>query len=120
MAYSIMVVDDDPAILMMVGLVLEDAGYNTHLVSNPMDAVAIAYAERPDLVVLDLMMPALNGGMVYNLLRERTLTSDIPVIVSSASIDIDARAAAMGVPYVLPKPFTPAELIAIIQRALNP
>ncbi len=120
MARSVMVVDDDLAILSMIGDLLQDAGYDIYLVSNPMDAVAVAYAERPGLILLDLMMPALSGGVVLNLLRERAATSRIPVVLVSGMDGLGGKVTELGAAGCIPKPFDPDALLALVAQTIKP
>ena len=74
----IMVVDDDQAILILLKRILEPEGYDVALATDGSSALVLMEERRPDLVLLDIMMPQLNGFQVLDLIRQR---SNIPVIM---------------------------------------
>lgn len=129
----ILAVDDDPILLKMVQAVLAaaDEPYEVSLASSGQEALEIAKREVPDLILLDLMMPGMDGIEVCLKLRESRSTYLIPVIMLTASDLPNNRLEAlrMGVDDYLLKPFNPEELELRIQsllrrinlfRALNP
>ncbi|GAC1366360.1 MAG: response regulator [Herpetosiphon sp.] len=119
MSRAVMIVDDDQFVLNMMGSILEDGGYDTLLVRNPLDAIAVAQSASPDLIVLDLMMPALSGGTVYSLLQEYVETGHIPVVVVSASPKLESQCAKLGIRAFLPKPFTPDAFLTVVERTIE-
>lgn len=80
----ILVVDDDPGISEMVAILLESEGYDVSVCANGSNVVPLFRAEHPDLVLLDVMLPGLDGVSVCRLLREE---SDVPIIMMSAKTD---------------------------------
>jgi PAS domain S-box-containing protein len=81
---SILVVDDDPDVRRIVRVILERAGYATRAAADGQEAFQLIIAERPDLLILDLMMPNLDGFQLVRLLRQRRWTQEIPLLVLTA------------------------------------
>jgi CheY-like chemotaxis protein len=109
----VLVVDDDPAIRRLVCDVLETHGYCAVPVIDGVSALMAVSHERPDCVVLDVMMPGLDGFEVLSRIRQDKHGIDLPVVMLTASAsDAQAwRAWAGGVDYFLAKPFNPDELL---------
>jgi DNA-binding response OmpR family regulator len=117
-APAILVVDDDIKIVHLVRLYLERAGYRV-LEAHDGSTALVAFAlETPDLVVLDVMLPEVDGLAVLRAVRR---TDSTPVIMLSARGLTDDRIAglAAGADDYLPKPFSPAELVLRVQRILQ-
>jgi DNA-binding response OmpR family regulator len=120
-ATRILICDDDPVILRLLQVNLELEGYEVLLASDGENALEVANAENPDLVILDIMMPKLDGYQTCSKLKENSATKDIPVIFLSAKAqqsDID-RGKEYGVEDYLTKPFDPNELIEVVERVLG-
>ena len=117
----ILVCDDDPVILRLLQVNLELEGYEVLMAHHGENALELANSEHPDLVILDIMMPRLDGYQTCRQLKESDVTSDIPVIFLSAKAqasDIE-KGKQYGVEDYLTKPFDPNELIEVVQRVLN-
>jgi signal transduction histidine kinase/CheY-like chemotaxis protein/ligand-binding sensor domain-containing protein len=99
----ILVVDDDPNIRELLTQELSEAGYQVRVAGNGREALAQVRAERPDLVVLDVMMPEMNGFDVAAVLKNDPLTMDIPIVILSIVQDRD-RGFRLGVDRYLTKP----------------
>ncbi len=114
-----MVVEDDPDISELVGRYLEKAGYQTERISSGRDALQAIVARPPDLVVLDLMLPQMDGLEICRTLRANAKTSDIPIVMLTARGDESERIVGLelGADDYLAKPFSPNELVARV-RAL--
>jgi CheY-like chemotaxis protein len=84
---QIMVVDDEPSILMLIELSLKRAGFTVLKANDPFQALSLLDATTPDLFVLDLMMPGMDGLELCKRIRSRPQTADTPVIVFSAYSD---------------------------------
>lgn len=112
----VLVADDDPDIVELLRLNLEAHGYQVTSVDNGEDARAIALAERPDLVVLDVMMPKLNGLEVLAALKAHDATREIPVVMLTArASDNDVwEGWQAGADYYITKPFDLDELLRFI------
>jgi CheY-like chemotaxis protein len=118
--FRVLLVDDDPVIrrLLEVNFRLED--FHVRTASGGEEALEKAAEERPDVVVLDVMMPGLDGWEVCARLRKDPKTADIPVVFLSARAQDDdrSRGYALGVVEYVAKPFDPADLIAVVRRHL--
>jgi two-component system, OmpR family, response regulator ResD len=115
---SILVVDDEPTITEVVSRYLERAGYVTRVAADGPDALRIAGEQHPDLVVLDLMLPGMDGLEVMRRLRERKRTSVILLTAKGEHADriIGLR---LGADDYVVKPFSPAELVARVDAVLR-
>lgn len=100
----VLVVDDEPSIVAALTELLEPAGYRVIGCSSGSQAVARARQQQPDAVVLDIMMPEINGFDVLRLLKSETATADIPVIVLSV-LDDRSKAIELGASEYVRKPF---------------
>ncbi len=111
-ARRILVVDDDPNIRGMVKLVLETEGYSVDLADDGFSALRALDAKNPDCVVLDVMMPGLDGHAVLSRIRTGA-RGDLPVVMLTAAADDSHawRAWTEGVDYFLAKPFDADELL---------
>jgi len=114
----VLVVDDDPAILRLNKLELSGQGFSVLTAEDGEEALAIAEQHRPDIVVLDILMPNISGLEVMRRLRERT---NIPVVLLSAkNHDEDiVSGLEMGADDYLVKPFNPEELTARVRAVLR-
>ena len=115
---SILVVDDEPTITDVVSRYLERAGYSTRVAGDGADALRIAGECRPDLVVLDLMLPGMDGLEVMRRLREHERVSVILLTAKGEHTDriIGLR---LGADDYVVKPFSPAELVARVDAVLR-
>jgi two-component system response regulator ResD len=115
---SILVVDDEPTITEVVSRYLERAGYATQVAADGPDALRVAREQRPDLVVLDLMLPGMDGLEVMRRLRERERVSVILLTAKGEHTDriIGLR---LGADDYVVKPFSPAELVARVDAVLR-
>jgi DNA-binding response OmpR family regulator len=117
---SVLVVDDEPTITEIVSRYLERAGYSTRVAANGPDALDVAAEARPDLVVLDIMLPGLDGLEVMRRLRERP-GRPTSVILLTAKGEATDRIVGLrqGADDYVVKPFTPAELVARVDAVLR-
>jgi two-component system response regulator MprA len=114
--HRVLVVDDEEDVRDLVARVLEDAGYLVDVAGDGHDALARIDSARPDLIVMDLMMPHLDG---WGLLRRLRAHSDRPnVVVLSAALD-PTRLHAEGVTAFHPKPFAIRDLLQVCAAALR-
>lgn len=115
---TILVVDDEPTIAEAVSGVLEDEGYSCRVAANGREALEHARAERPDLVVSDVMMPILDGRRLLAEIRGDPSLKELPVVLMSAARSVgDGLGAAHD--GFLAKPFTIDELLATVERVLS-
>jgi two-component system, OmpR family, response regulator ResD len=117
---SILVVDDEPTIAEVVARYLARAGYDAQTAVDGPSAVAAAAARRPDLVVLDIMLPGLDGLEVMRHLRE-DLRERVPVILLTAKGEEADRLVGLrqGADDYVVKPFSPRELVARVEAVLR-
>jgi DNA-binding response OmpR family regulator len=114
----ILVVDDDPLILRLVRVHLEKAGYRILTAMNGEDALNLVAAQSPDLVVLDLMLPKMDGYEVCRNIREFSLVPVVMLTAKGEQVD-KLRGFEMGADDYLTKPFGPPELLARVQAVLR-
>lgn len=102
---------------MTIDFVLSDEGFNVLLAEDGEQALSLARAELPDVILLDQMMPKLDGKQVLTALRERSSTRSIPVFVLSGM----SRGAPADWPgaHFVGKPFSPEELVGLIRKRLT-
>lgn len=117
----VLVVDDDPSIRRMIMAALRRDGYSFSEAANGKEALEVMRRDRPDIVILDLMMPMVSG---WDVLRERSGDSDllsIPVIVVSANRSAElASAMDKGICAFLPKPFDINALSSLVRSCMPP
>ena len=118
----VLICDDDAAILRVIQVNLEVEGYETLLAHHGEEAVEVARREHPDLVILDIMMPRMDGYEACAVLKDADDTKEIPVIFLSAKAqqaDID-KGKSYGVDDYVTKPFDPYDLVEVVERLIGP
>ena len=115
---KVLVVDDEPDVVKTVGMRLKSSGYDVITAMDGIDAVAAALKEIPDIIILDIGMPAGDGHSVARLLREYTQTRFTPIIFLTArTAEIDHKMALdTGASKYITKPFEPDELLAAVEE----
>lgn len=115
----ILVVDDDTALAEMIGIVLRSEGFDTFFCEDGAAAVDAFHSSRPDLVLLDLMLPGMDGIEVCSRIREE---SGIPIIMLTAKSDTAdvVKGLESGADDYVVKPFNPKELVARVRTRLRP
>ena len=118
MSQKILVVDDEPHIVRLVQVNLEKAGYIVTTASNGKEALEAVDSEQPDLMVLDVMMPEMDGMETLKRLKGNPETDEIPVILLTAKAhDADVfEGWKSGADLYLTKPFNPSELLLFVLR----
>jgi len=118
---KILIVDDEPFNVDYLEQELEDSSYKTVSAVNGQDALNKVQSESPDLILLDIMMPIMDGFQVLSRLKVNPATRDIPVIVISANNDLQSvvKGIQLGAEDYLPKPFEPVLLHARISSSLE-
>ena len=116
--FRVLLMDDDPALLRLLGQYLAQEGYEVSTAADGAAGLRALYAQHPDLVVLDVMMPVLDGWQVCRRIREM---SDVPIIMLTAKGDEAAMLEGfrLGVDDYVTKPFSFAELSARIAAVLS-
>lgn len=118
---KILIVEDDRDIAGMVEYNLREEGYETLFAFNGEDGVKLAKKESPDLIILDIMLPIIDGFEVCRILKKEQITADIPVIILSAKSQETDKIVGLelGADDYITKPFSPRELIARIRAILR-
>jgi two-component system response regulator MtrA len=119
MASRILVIDDDTALAEMIGIVLRTEGFETSFCADGAQAVEAFRTQRPDLILLDLMLPGMDGIEICTRVRAE---SGIPIIMLTARTDTAdvVRGLESGADDYIVKPFNPKELVARIRTRLRP
>lgn len=122
MKHKILVVDDEPAIQRLLSVTLGNRGYEVLTADNGTEALALAEAEHPDLICLDVMMPRMDGHEVHDHLRARPSSKETPILFLSAAGTFEEQAVQMADDLVdyIPKPFSPAEVAERVEMMLDP
>jgi CheY-like chemotaxis protein len=117
----VLVIDDSPTILKVVQLVLTKAGFTVDTANDGEDGVAHAAQQRPDLILLDFVMPKMNGYQVCRALAESEALKDVPVVLMSAKGDqVGERfVKVMGIVDYITKPFSPEAITAVVQHTIE-
>jgi len=118
---QILVVDDEPDILSVLVYHLSRDGYRVTTAVNGQGALATAESDRPDLIILDLMLPGMDGYEVLQRLRSDERTQSIPVILLTARREEEERVKGfeVGADDYITKPFSPNKLINRVQEILG-
>ena len=122
----VLVVEDDPDIAQLVAHYLEKAGFSAELLASGRDALAAIAARPPDVIVLDLMLPQVDGLEICRVVRGNAATAAIPIIMLTARAEESDRIVGLeiGADDYLGKPFSPNELVArvraLVRRAQRP
>ena len=120
-ATKVLVVEDEAAVRELIGLTLKRAGFEFAEAANAQEGRRAVFANPPDLVLLDWMLPDRSGFDLARELRENSATREIPLILLSARRDEHDKVSALnaGADDYVTKPFSPAELIARIKAVLR-
>jgi DNA-binding response OmpR family regulator len=121
MSYRIAIVDDEPDIIHLVSIHLKKAGYSVESFFNGNSLLKFLSSSTPDLVILDLMLPDLDGFEICKMMKNDTRYSSIPIIMLTAKGQERDKVAGLdlGADDYLTKPFSPRELIARINAVLR-
>ena len=118
MPHSILAVDDERDVTELIRFHLRRAGYEVMTASSGREAIETIRCSRPDLVLLDLMLPDIDGFGVCEILRRNAATAAIPIMILSAWATTDARhlGLELGALDYVTKPFSPSDLVDRINR----
>jgi CheY-like chemotaxis protein len=117
----VLVIDDEPDVRWLLRLSLERVGHEVLLAEDGLRGVAMAQKQRPDAIVLDLMMPVMDGYGVLRALEKDERTARVPVVVLTAKAipEEEDRATAAGAVRFLTKPFDPNDLARELEALLT-
>jgi two-component system, OmpR family, alkaline phosphatase synthesis response regulator PhoP len=118
---TIMVVDDNPDIITIVKTILEGKGYRVMSASSGQELLNMLNGQKPDLIILDIMMPEMDGLEVLSRLKGVTETASIPVILLTAKVQYEDVLGGykLGADYYITKPFTSTQLVNGINLLLG-
>ena len=118
---EVLVVDDDPLVVKILREPLERAGYNVNVASHGLEALKKVKERRPDLIILDILMPFLDGFKVARLLKFDKRFKDIPIIVLTSRATEGERKMGeqVGADEFLYKPFRLPQVLDVVHRYLN-
>lgn len=121
MQSTILSVDDERDVTDLVEFHLTKAGYNVVTAASGREALECVQRHRPDLIILDLMLPDIDGFGVCEILRRSPATATIPIVILTAWATRDARhlGLELGALDYLTKPFSPKELVERVRHLLN-
>ncbi len=121
MPKKILAIDDENDALLIIKTALTGEGYEVFTAANGYDGLALAEDEHPDLIILDLMMPEMDGFEVLKQLKENDATGEIPVIVVSGVSDKEKIRVALskGIDYYIIKPYDYDDLVGKVRMALG-
>lgn len=123
MKKSILCIEDEAEMIDLMRLILSRKGYNVRGASGGAEGLQMIRDEKPDLILLDLMMPDMDGWEVYQQIKAEESSKDIPVIVVTAKAQNIDRVLGLHIAKVndyIAKPFTPQELLHSIEKILKP
>jgi DNA-binding response OmpR family regulator len=117
----IFIIDDEPHVLAMIGEIISKEGYEVNLFEDPKAALNTIQSKKPDLILLDVLMPGMDGYQFCAKLQEEKETGLIPVIFLTAltAEHNKAKALALGAAEYLNKPFQKQELVNAVKKHLN-
>jgi len=117
----ILVVDDEIGALTLIGIMLERGGFEVLKAKDAEQALSVLELETPDLIILDVMMPGMDGIELCRVLRARSDTQELPILILSARGDAKSVLSGMdaGASDYLPKPILHHDLVAKVRRMLN-
>ena len=118
---TVLIAEDEPDIRQLISFNLERESIDTLLAKDGVEAFEIAKEKRPDLIILDLMLPRMDGFTVFKELRLDSRTKDIPVLMLTAKAQLDdvITGLEMGADDYLTKPFSPKELVLRVKALLR-
>lgn len=119
-AATILVVDDEPEITEIIEAFLENAGYNVKVENQPHNAIPLARELKPDLILLDIMMPGTDGYQICNQIKEDPNMSETPVIFLTGkdTKDDQGKSFQVGGDMFIKKPFSCERLLEIVNIVL--
>jgi two-component system alkaline phosphatase synthesis response regulator PhoP len=121
MPKEILIVDDEPSIVVPIQFLMEQQGYSVLIAENGHDALDIIYKYIPDLILLDIMLPGIDGYEVCEIVRLNPKLRDIKIIFLTAKgreVEI-AKGLALGADAYITKPFSNADLVAKVKTVLD-
>ena len=121
MGKKILIIDDELHIIKIIMFKLKAGGYDVLYALNGADGIDIAKEKTPDIILLDIMMPVMNGYEVFEILKEDERTKDIPVVMVTAKIQESdkLKAEKLGIEEYIFKPFSPQAVLDTVKRIIE-
>ncbi len=118
---TVLVVEDEPDVVDLLRYNLNRAGFNVLIANNGIDGLALARKHQPNVIVLDIMMPGMDGRAVCRALKGDSMTQQLPVIMLTAKTDVGDRIQGLelGADDYVTKPFSPRELVLRVEALLR-
>ncbi|MFH1305421.1 MAG: response regulator [Candidatus Omnitrophota bacterium] len=119
---KILIVDDDKDVLETLGARLSGSGYNVIKAYSGREAVTVAKKERPDLIILDIVMPGMDGGEAADILKKDPDTADIPVVFLTCLVTKDEEKKTgpfKGGKYFVAKPYESQDILDVIRKRIK-
>ncbi len=118
MQRTVLIIEDEKLIIVSTQMVLEAAGFRVESATNGEDGIAKARSQTPDLILLDIMMPGIDGWETLTRLKRDAATANIPVVIFTAREHSRGhqKSAEMGAVDYFRKPFEPDELIELVEK----
>ena len=122
MGKRVLVIDDEPAIHRLLQIILEHEGFQILGMEERMEARRTVVQGKPDVIILDIMMPEVDGFEILKMLKEDAETRDIPILILTVRILREDRekAMALGADLYMTKPFDPSELVDAVRSLTGP
>ena len=116
-----LIVDDENSLRMLVAATLEEKCFSILQARNGLEAIRVGHIEKPDMIVLDLMMPGFSGMEALKIFKNSEITKNIPIIILTAKGQPEDRKRAfeLGADCFLVKPFSPLEFLNLVDRIMN-
>jgi len=121
MERTVLIIEDEKLIIVSTQMVLEAAGFRVQFAMNGEDGIAKARQLAPDLILLDIMMPGIDGWETLTRLKRETTTANIPVVIFTAREHARGhqKSTSMGAVDYFRKPFEPDELIELVEKHIG-
>jgi DNA-binding response OmpR family regulator len=119
---NILIIDDSEVVLAMARDILQEAGYRVDTATNGIEANRYIFSRsKPDLIIMDIMMPMLDGNKKAKILKENELSRDIPILLISSKSEQELRALVRetGADGYILKPFSAAQMVSVVKRCLQ-
>ncbi|MFZ5944748.1 MAG: response regulator transcription factor [Bacillota bacterium] len=121
MTKKILIVDDEPSLRFLISSALEDEGYYISEAADGLEAYDLIRKQKPDLIILDVMMPGMTGIELCEKLKKDLVTKNIIILMLTAKGQLQDKIESekVGADYYLRKPFSPIGLLEIVDGLLN-
>lgn len=121
MAKKVLIIDDEPELVKAIEVRLKNSGYEVEIAYDGLVGIDKVKEVKPDLILLDIIMPKMDGYEVCKRLKANSETEGIPIIIFTASQqrDLEKKCRAVGVGYFVMKPFETQDLLAMVNKLLK-